>query len=41
MSFISPGHIRTDRRAPLWCSESSTKAATQQGGGFSQNLPLG
>jgi hypothetical protein len=29
--FISPTHIRTEGRAPLWGSEFTTKAASLQG----------
>ena len=31
-NLISPTHKRTEGRAPLWCSEFTSKAATLQGG---------
>jgi hypothetical protein len=31
-----PPHKRTEGRAPVWGSEFTTKAATQQGGGVQQ-----
>jgi hypothetical protein len=42
--IYSPAHKRTEGRAPLWCSEFTTKAATLQGdsehfaAGVKQNL---
>jgi hypothetical protein len=38
---ISPTHKRTERRAPVWGSEFTSKDAAQQGGGGSGKLLLG